>query len=458
MTRASELRLDALRLRDAQATEAAYAAIKAARALAPDDASIAFIAAQLAFETGRAAVQLFERAHRLDPGNLPLIRNWAAALAADGNETAAISLIKGRLVDHPDWIEGHKLITSLRLADGADTNHMRSYATACAAQPRNIALWMAWFQTQSLAHNWDEALAILDDAERFNGSRQAFTLARLFVTSESGDAAHNAHLFDAVADVRDPGLDLCQVRHWIRLGDPARAMTVAQRHIGAPSANAFWPYLSLIWRLTGNAKAQWLDRPEALIKSYDLALAPAELETLAQMLGTLHRPQRRFLEQSVRGGTQTDGPLLFHHSEPIRQVRAAITQAVADYANALPPLDREHPMFAPRGKEIAFAGSWSVRLAAQGHHVCHTHPMGWISSAFYVLVPPPAQCGLPPAGWIEFGKPPPELGLDLPAYTRVKPIAGRLVLFPSTMWHGTMPFSDGERLTIAFDVRRPIAT
>ena len=36
-----------------------------------------------------------------------------------------------------------------------------------------------------------------------------------------------------------------------------------------------------------------------------------------------------------------------------------------------------------------------------------------------------------------------------------KIMPGRLALFPSTMWHGTVPFADGERLTIAFDVARP---
>jgi hypothetical protein len=61
--------------------------------------------------------------------------------------------------------------------------------------------------------------------------------------------------------------------------------------------------------------------------------------------------------------------------------------------------------------------------------------------------------GAPP-GWIRFGSPPAGLGLQLPAYTRIQPKAGLLVLFPSTLWHETLPFDDGERLVIAFDVMR----
>jgi hypothetical protein len=29
---------------------------------------------------------------------------------------------------------------------------------------------------------------------------------------------------------------------------------------------------------------------------------------------------------------------------------------------------------------------------------------------------------------------------------------GRMALFPSYLFHGTRPFSEGERLTVAFDV------
>jgi hypothetical protein len=35
------------------------------------------------------------------------------------------------------------------------------------------------------------------------------------------------------------------------------------------------------------------------------------------------------------------------------------------------------------------------------------------------------------------------------------PKAGRLAIFPSTMWHATEPFAEGERLTVAFDIAIP---
>ena len=109
-----------------------------------------------------------------------------------------------------------------------------------------------------------------------------------------------------------------------------------------------------------------------------------------------------------------------------------------------------------RGR-VFFSGSWSVRLAAQGFNVSHTHPMGWISSALYIALPPPPQLGSPPAGWIQFGTPPAELNLSLRPTLQMEPKVARLLLFPSRTWHSTVPFAEGERLVVSFDVRAPRA-
>ena len=56
-------------------------------------------------------------------------------------------------------------------------------------------------------------------------------------------------------------------------------------------------------------------------------------------------------------------------------------------------------------------------------------------------------------GWIKFGEPGLDVSLDDPIRRMVQPVPGRLVLFPSYMWHGTVPFrDDAKRTTIAFDV------
>jgi hypothetical protein len=83
------------------------------------------------------------------------------------------------------------------------------------------------------------------------------------------------------------------------------------------------------------------------------------------------------------------------------------------------------------------------------------HPRGWISSALYIALPPNNPADPKDAGWLTLGQPDERLGIDLPPWRSIEPKAGHLALFPSTMLHGTMPFSDGERLTVAFDVAPP---
>ncbi|MGH6706538.1 MAG: putative 2OG-Fe(II) oxygenase, partial [Sphingomicrobium sp.] len=175
---------------------------------------------------------------------------------------------------------------------------------------------------------------------------------------------------------------------------------------------------------------------------------------LADTLRSLHKSHGQLLDQSVRGGTQTDGNL-FHLIDPvIVKLREAVRQVVAEHAAQLPPPDPRHPLLGPPREPIAFSGAWSVRLQRGGHHSNHVHPMGWLSSALYIVLPAD-QPGDDQAGWLKLGEPHAQLGLELGPFRTIEPKPGRLVLFPSTMWHGTRPFNIGERMTVAFDVAVP---
>jgi hypothetical protein len=177
----------------------------------------------------------------------------------------------------------------------------------------------------------------------------------------------------------------------------------------------------------------------------DLAIGP-----LAERLRTLHVARHQPLDQSVRGGTQTDGPLLSRLDPELRDIRARLAQAVSDYVAALPAPEPAHPLLGRIPRHARFVGSWSVRLTGGGFHEPHVHNEGWLSSAFYVALPdsgPDSE-----AGWLTLGEPQASLGLGLPPVRSIEPKPGRLVLFPSTLWHGTRPFASGERMTIAFDI------
>jgi len=425
----------------------ALAAVRRAAKLAPNDPNVALGLAQVSFEAGLDAADLFAAAVSLSPDRLDIQRGRAMALAAEGQAGEACDLLAGLLRSNPGWIDGHRALCGLRTTAG-EADFARGFAEAVAAHPDEAGLRLAWFHTLATARQWDAARAVLADA----GETKAARLARLFLASESGQGAHDPALFDEVEHIDDVGLDLARARHFLRGGQVERARDICLRHRGRPTMRPFWSYLSLALRMLDDPQADWLDRGMANVRTFDLAFTAHELTDLAAKLRSLHTMQAPWHEQSVRGGTQTDRPLLLRIDPIIAKARAKIEVAVREYIARFAPHDPAHPLLAQPRDEFRFSGSWSVRLRPGGFHSVHTHPMGWISSALYAALPDAADLGPPPAGHLRFGAPPPELGLPLEPYGAVEPIPGRLALFPSTMWHGTAPFDDGERLTIAFDI------
>ena len=159
----------------------------------------------------------------------------------------------------------------------------------------------------------------------------------------------------------------------------------------------------------------------------------------------------------MRGGTQTLGRLFLSDDPVIQAMRDACAQVIERYMRELPDLG-DHPFQRRRPAACNFAGSWSARLKGGGFHKNHIHGRGWLSSAYYVALPPElGDAGK--QGWLKFGQPHDLPGADAPPDHWVKPEPGVLALFPSYMWHGTEAFASAQtRLTVAFDVQSDAPT
>jgi tetratricopeptide (TPR) repeat protein len=430
----------------------AVAAFEKAAALAPTDPLIVHSLARCAMEAGLESIALFERALALAPNDGTVLLGRAAAELADGRIEDAIAGLADQLARHPGWLPGHGSICRLRWLAGERRDFTASFEAAVAAAPREIAIWREWAETLMHAGRYDAALAVVAGGRAAAGPHLVFDAVETVAVAEKGETDAADALFAALGPIAHITMAARYLRHLLRAGRPAEAAAFAEPWLADPEADFVWPYAAAAWRLTGDPRWEWLEGDERLVGVYDIGETLPSLEALAGTLRRLHLDLHQPLEQSVRGGTQTDGPLFARIEPEIRALRAAIAGAVERHIAQLPPPEAAHPSLAPKRTPVRFAGSWSVRLAGAGFHSNHIHPAGWISSAFYAALP---EMGRGHEGWLKLGEPQAELSLDLAPFRHIEPKPGRLVLFPSTMWHGTVPFAAGERLTVAFDVARP---
>ena len=441
--------------RGLDALEPALAAFRKAASLAPGDAVIAHSHARAALEAGLPAVALFEHAHRLAPLDGSVLIGLASARFAERMPDAAIRGLEAQLAAHPGWLPGHSHLARLKYMLGRRDGFTASLERAIAGSPRDLTLWRELVYTFMLADLYDEALDAIARGRSAAGDDIVFDANEAVCVAEKGDFERAERLFAPFETMDDVTVAMRRIRLLLRSGRPEEAGRLAESFLGREEGNFIIPYLSIAWRMTGDPRWQWLEGDERLIGVYDLADRIA-LEPLAERLRALHVASGQPLDQSVRGGTQTDGALFSLIDPEIGALRAVIVEAVERHIALLPPPDPRHPVLGvPRRGRVRFSGSWSVRLLAGGHHSNHVHPAGWFSSAFYVALPGAAERGEPPAGWLSIGEPQAQLGIPLPPTRLIEPKPGRLILFPSTRWHGTRPFAEGERLTVAFDVAPP---
>jgi cytochrome c-type biogenesis protein CcmH/NrfG len=445
--------LGRIRLR-LQETPSAIDAFAKAAELAPGDAAIASEYAFASYEAGLPAVHLFEKARHLAPSDRGILLRLAAAQRAEGQVEAAIRNLERETKKAPGWIEGHTALARIRWARGEEESFAVSFERALAATPREVGLWHGYISQLFHAGLQERALAAINRGRAAAGQHRLFDAAEVYVRCERGEAQAAVSLFQRLQPLREPELVINYVRLLIRAGQVKDAAAIAEQEAPRDPLGRFWPYLATCWRLLGDKRWELLEGDPRFIGVYDIKDSLPPLEAVAERLRLLHDTVAPPLGQSLRGGTQTDGNLFSRIEPEIQGVRAAVAEAVKRHIAQLPTPPHLNPHLIPEQSPVSFAGSWSVRLTGGGRHLDHVHTSGWLSSALYITVPSQQQRGDGQAGWLTFGEVG-DLGISLPPIRTVEPKPGRLVLFPSTMWHGTRAFGEGERLTIAFDVRRP---
>ncbi len=154
----------------------------------------------------------------------------------------------------------------------------------------------------------------------------------------------------------------------------------------------------------------------------------------------------------IINGKQSAGNLFKRPEASFRKLGELVKQEFINYRNRFAGADCELIKSFP--KELEFTSSWYVRLRRGGFVDRHIHEVGWISGAVYLVLPTDKKD--PTEGCFEYGLHGdnyPQKHSNFPVGIAT-PSIGDIVLFPSSLFHRTIPFnSNEERICIAFDLK-----
>ena len=407
------------------------------------------------------AIKHFETARGLGLDRAELYQNLGSARVDTLDIGGAIDAYRAAIQRNPEDIVSHRNLNTLLWEQELLDEHLKSYREALLRHPASEQLALAY----AVALNQQEAYG---DAERVlrqglshkpDSSDLKSLLAYALEGQDRWEQALQMHADTVATSGSTANHRVSYARALLACRRPEEALLHAEQATReTPFNQRAIAYLGLCWRMLDDERDGILNDYGTFIRVYDVP-APERFanagefnEQLGDTLNSLHLGKRHPPEQTLRGGTQTHGDLFDRRDPEIEELVDGLSLCIKDYIEQL-PRHQEHPLLLRRSERFNFAASWSVRLQRNGYHTMHVHPLGWISSAFYVQVPQDITGSGANGGGIKFGEPDIDLGSHGEARRVIQPATGRLVLFPSYMWHGTVPFAAHEpRMSVAFDV------
>lgn len=412
------------------------------------------------------AASAYEKAKSFGFQSPALYENYSEALSEAKKPMQALMAIREGTMLYPDNAHLHRLAARIHAESGADGDSIEFLWRSARLQISNASLWFTLIDLLRRQGRHDEASkAIAEVPDHIVNTHPGIQTMQAKDLAHARDGSGAIKRFEQLISRHpdDSYVLLSFVTTLIEFGFAARAADICRRILtNDPFDQLALAHLEVCLRLTGTENTDWLVDYERMIFLSTISVPEDYADNdnffvrLRETLDDLHHARSRPLEQSVRGGTQTNG-FLFRHPNPLlvalkRQLQIEIARCVVAF-----PQVPGHPFWSraspnARPDDIKFSGAWSVRLGSRGFHANHIHPTGWLSGVLYVSVPNYTK-NEELGGNIQFGAPLDELRTNLKPKRFIEPNVGTLALFPSYMWHGTIPFhADETRMTIAFDI------
>jgi len=374
------------------------------------------------------AAAAYDAVLKAEPRHTGAQINRGAVLQESGRRLEALEAYRRVLRQEPANLDARYNLAALLQETGRPADALAEYKTVLARRPDHAGAQV------NLAYALRE-LGRLDDA--LAAARKACDLAPDY------DKAR-VNLGDLL----------------LQMGRPEEALAVARdflaAHPGNPSMLAF---LAIALTETGGGAEldALMDFPR-LLRPVEISAPPgfASVKAFNQALAAHVRAHPSLVQAPASHATRNgrhSGELLVEPKGPVAALEHAIMQAVEGY-RAANPVDPAHPYLAQRPEALRLS-AWGVVMEDRGHQVAHIHPAAWLSGVYYPEIPDAVKdVDTSHQGWIAFGRPPKDFhATKEPRTTLIRPQEGLMLLFPSYLYHETVPFqAPVERMSVAFDV------
>ncbi len=392
------------------------------------------------------ALAAFGEALRLRPGHPATLANMASCLLAADRPCEAVAVLEG-VADHPDVLN-HRGIALARLGRRAEAAD--AYRRALMLRPGHVETRLNLADVADDAEAEKLASSVLAEVPNHPRAANQLGLLRERAGDRAGAARALAQGFDRARPHHALGINLA--RNLIRSGQPREALTVCEDMLaGSPSVTTPLALASVALDRLGESEARdtlmGIDRfvtvhdIDAVDGFADMAAFNAALVAeLAAHPSLVEEPEGLVTRQ----GRQSDE--LAHDATPAIAALGDLARSkLAAKRERLAGMAKDHPFLRALPDEWSLT-LWGTILRAGGEVGAHIHAPNWMSGVYY---PDFAE---EEGGAFAIGVLPGELGEpDLP-HRVFRPRTSRMILFPSYLWHGTLPFAGADRISFAFDL------
>ncbi len=444
-------------LRRAGEGAAALDAYRAARGLLPPQAQAQGLLAEggLLEELGRLeeAIALYETA---PPG--PQARfALAAALNKAGRLDAAEAVLGEILAQAPGFAQAWGNLAGIRLKRGKVAEAAEAYRQGLKAAPQEPLLQLGLGNALYRAGDWDGAAAAFRAALALRPDLADGHAGLVNALARAGRGEQALQAAQAAAALPDPPPRLLAELSGLlaELGRPEEALATAEQALQrAPHEIRALSRIAPLLRAAGRPdEADALFSPDKVLRARPLAQVPQGWDDLAAFNRELAEHIRRRPDHTAeapdaatKGGSQTAE--LFGDPAPVVQaLKSALEAELRGHLETLaqaPPA----PYFAAPPQNWRLISN-AVVLRSEGYQEPHVHINGYLSGVYYVEIPEVVARGNGEEGCLYLADSQQEDGRSIREI--VRPQEGLVLLFPSYLWHGTVPYrSDSERICVAF--------